>query len=94
MQWEAKDLEDGYKFKAALSDPNSTLSLYLQSLLVLREDQLNRAKRVMKEDSLFKAIGIVAGIDLAINRASEIVKILENELESRKSKKEEQLSYG
>lgn len=83
MEWKDEDIKDGYRFKQEISNPDSSINIYRQALLVLREKYLEKMKRARKEDSVFKNVGIIEGIDLAIAEPQRIVNEWEKEVERR-----------
>lgn len=67
-----------------LQNPNSSISIFLQDLAIFREAYLDKVKRIRKEDNIFKLVGIVEGIDLAIKRAYQIVELYKDEMDKKR----------
>lgn len=81
MSWDKEDVSAGLQIKKDLHNPNSTLSLFLQSLCSLREHHISKMKRSVKEDNIFKSVGVLEGIDLAINEPKRIIEAWEKAVE-------------
>lgn len=83
MAWDKSDIEAGHRFKRDLNDPESTLFLFMQCLISLREQNISKMKKARIGDSIFKSVGILEGIDLAMNEPKRIIDEWEKEMNAR-----------
>ena len=83
MPWDKSSLEAGHRFKRDIKNPDSTLFLFIQSLIALREIHIAKVKKLRVGDSIFKSVGIIEGIDLAMNEPQRIITEWEKEMEAR-----------
>ena len=89
MEWSEDNIYQAKIIANQLNDPNSPFSVFLRDLAFRREMYWNLAKKAKKEDNIFKYLGILEGIDIALQRPHEIVESYKAYVEE--NKKEEVL---
>jgi len=92
MEWEANDLKDASRINEALNDPNSVLTLFLQDLIMTKEKVWEKVKTARKEDNVWKLMGVMEGLDIALKRPQQIVSSWRATLKEAKTEREEVLS--
>ena len=83
--WLEEDVKDARRIAIDLQNDQSTLCIFLQSLIALREKHISMMKKARKEDIVWKQVGIIEGLDAAILYPHNIVKVWKEEEENFKN---------